>query len=79
MRSLRDPLPMLEIAARASVQVPVRPTLDWDRRSNGLWERISKIDTASIRGSGIYVIWHGGAKVGVVLIGRGKIGIALDH
>ena len=53
--------------------------LDWHRRSDGLWERLSKIDAASIRGRGIYVIWHGGAKIGVVLIGRGKIGAALGH
>ncbi len=53
--------------------------LDWYRLDKGLWPPLAAVEPLEIDGKGVYFIWHGGTNPAPVLIGHGRIGIALEH
>lgn len=51
--------------------------LKWAKCERGTWCALQSVDLRNIKGTGVYVIWHGGSPGRVVMVGHGDVGAQL--
>lgn len=47
--------------------------LKWMKSLDNKWLDFARLDLSQVRGSGVYVIWHGGTNPRVVRVGQGAL------